>query len=84
MDRLKDKENGDEISYYRRLFQREQGFCKDHEAMQSYVDKMEELYREPGRMDLKWQLGIDEDLIDDSIRQVEFRNWLDFIRDENR
>ncbi len=62
----------------------EQGFFKDHEAMQSYVDKMEELYREPSRMDLKWQLGIDEDLIDDSIRQAEFKNWLDFIRDKNR
>ncbi len=58
----------------------EQGFFKDHEAMQSYVDKMEELYQEPDRKDLAWQLGIDEDIIDDDIRQLEFKNWIDFVK----
>ncbi len=62
----------------------EQGFFKDHEDMQSYVDKMEELYRHPDRTDLVWQLGIDEDILDDSIRQAEFKNWLDFIKEKNQ
>lgn len=60
------------------------GFFKDHDDMQSYVDKMEELYKDPGRTDLIWQLGIDEDILDDSIRQAEFKNWLDFIKGKNR
>lgn len=57
----------------------EQGFFKDHEAMQSYVDKMEELYKDPSRTDLAWQLGIDDDIIDDTIRQTDFRNWIKFV-----
>ena len=61
----------------------DQGFFKDHDGMQSYVDKMEELYRNPDRTDLLWQLGIDEDIMDDSIRQSEFRNWLVFIKAKN-
>jgi GMP synthase (glutamine-hydrolysing) len=62
----------------------EHGLFKNHDDMMSYVDKMEELYSNPGRTDLLWQLGIDEDIIDDSIRQAEFKNWLDFIRNKNR
>ena len=62
----------------------EQGFFKNHEDMQAYVDKMEELYKDPTRTDLIWQLGIDDDILDDSIRQSEFNNWLDFIKDKNK
>lgn len=62
----------------------EQGFFKDHDDMQSHVDKMEELYRDPERTDLIWQLGIDDDIIDDTIRQSEFKNWLYFIKEKNR
>ncbi len=58
----------------------EQGFFKDHEAMQSYVDKMEELYSEPDRKDLAWQLGVDEDIIDDDVREIEFKNWIKYIK----
>lgn len=62
----------------------EQGFFKDHDDMQSYVDKMQDLYKDPKRTDLIWQLGIDEDILDDSIRQAEFKNWLDFINNKNK
>ena len=58
------------------------GFFKDHDDVQAYVDKMEQLFIEPDRKDLSWQLGIDEDIIDDSIRQSEFKNWLDYIREK--
>ncbi len=61
----------------------EQGFFKDHVDMLSHVNKMEELHKDPARTDLIWQLGIDEDILDDSIRQSEFKNWLDFIKDKN-
>lgn len=59
------------------------GFFKDHEDTQAYVDKMEMLYREPERKDLSWQLGVDEDILDDSVRQLEFKNWLDYLIDKH-
>jgi GMP synthase (glutamine-hydrolysing) len=62
----------------------DQGFFKGHEDMLSYVSKMEELHKDPSRTDLIWQLGIDEDILDDSIRQTEFKNWLDFIKEKNK
>lgn len=71
------------LTFAREKILTEQGFFKDHDAMQAYVDKMEKLYKEPDRMDLSWQLGIDEDIIDDSIRQSEFKNWLEFIKEKN-
>jgi len=59
------------------------GFFKGHDDTQAYVNKMEELFREPDRTDLSWQLGVDEDIIDDTIRQSDFKNWLDYIKDKN-
>ncbi|MDA3811323.1 MAG: type 1 glutamine amidotransferase [Spirochaetaceae bacterium] len=58
------------------------GFFKEHDDVQAYVDKMEELYNEPDRKDLSWQLGVDEDIIDDRIRQSEIKNWLNYIKDK--
>ncbi len=43
---------------------------------------MEELYRKPDRKDLLWQLGVDEDITDDFIRQAEFRNWLEYMAEK--
>ena len=54
----------------------EQGFFKSHEDMIQFVDKLETIYRNPERKDLRWQLAIDEDLISESIVQCEFVNWL--------
>lgn len=58
----------------------ELGFFKGHDDMQAYVDKMEELYQHPDRKDLAWQLGVDEDITNDDIRQIEFKNWINFVR----
>ena len=55
------------------------GFFKDHDDMLQYVEKMESLSSDPGQKHLRWQLGIDDDLISDSIRQCEFVNWLNKI-----
>jgi len=57
----------------------EHGFFAGADDLNSYVKAMEDLYREPDRKDLLWQLGIDEDITDDSIRQADFRNWLEYI-----
>ena len=52
------------------------GFFRDHEDLVELVERMEALYKEPNRKDIRWQLAIDDDLLSDSIRQCEFVNWL--------
>jgi GMP synthase (glutamine-hydrolysing) len=53
-----------------------EGFFQSHEALVQYVDKLETLHRNPGRKDLRWELDIDDDVLSDQVRQVEFRNWI--------
>jgi GMP synthase (glutamine-hydrolysing) len=55
------------------------GFFKDQQDMDRYVEQLETIHSEPGRKDLCWQLAIDEQVLDDSIRQREFINWLEKI-----
>jgi GMP synthase (glutamine-hydrolysing) len=52
------------------------GFFRDHEAMQVYVDQVMALYQDPHRKDLRWALGIDEDVLSDEVRHCEFVNWI--------
>lgn len=52
------------------------GLFRGHDDLMELVDKMEALAAEPDRKDLQWQLAIDDDILDDSIRQCEFINWL--------
>jgi GMP synthase (glutamine-hydrolysing) len=51
-------------------------FFRDHQALSAFVESLEALHREPDRKDLRWQLDIDDDVLADRVRQVEFRNWL--------
>ena len=44
--------------------------------MISFVDDLEEIFNNNSRKDLKWKYGIDEDILSDSIRQLEFSNWI--------
>jgi GMP synthase (glutamine-hydrolysing) len=55
------------------------GFFRDLDAAQAFVDRLEALHLDPGRKDLSWLLGIDEDVIDEDIRQVEVRNWIELL-----
>ena len=52
------------------------GFFQGHEDLSLYVDRLEALHADPSRKDLRWQLGIDDDILSDRIRQCEFINWL--------
>ena len=40
---------------------------------------MEELFNNPNRFDLMWKLGIDEDILDDNIRQIEVKNFVNKV-----
>jgi len=52
------------------------GFFRGNEDMVQLVEKMKALAAEPDREDLRWQLAIDDDVLNDSIRQCEFVNWI--------
>lgn len=54
----------------------ELGFFRGHEDFQEYVDRLEALNAEPQRKELRWQLGIDDDILSAEIRQCEFKNWI--------
>ncbi len=53
------------------------GFFKDRQAALDYVDLLETLHEDPGRGDLAWLLGIDDDVMNEDIRVVEVRNWIE-------
>ncbi len=53
-----------------------EGFFQSHEELVRYVDRLEALHQQPDRKDLRWQLDIDDDVLSDRVRQVEFRNWI--------
>jgi GMP synthase (glutamine-hydrolysing) len=53
-----------------------EGFFRGRQELVAMADGMEALWQEPGRKDLRWQLAIDDDLIDPALRQIEFGNWL--------
>jgi GMP synthase (glutamine-hydrolysing) len=56
-----------------------QNYFKNHDDMMKYVEDLEEIFRDNSRKDLKWKYGIDEDVLSDSIRHVEFINFMEKI-----
>jgi len=53
------------------------GFFQDRQAGETYVDLLENLHRDPGRSDLAWLLGVDDDILNEDVRRAEVRNWID-------
>ena len=53
------------------------GFFENREAALDYVNKLETLYENPERSDLAWLLGIDADVVNEDVRWVEVRNWIE-------
>lgn len=56
-----------------------EGFVADQAAIDHLVERMEALAKQPHRKDLRWQLAIDDDVLDADVRQIEFRNWLNSL-----
>lgn len=67
------------LCYCRKQKLTERGFFRDMDAAQAYVDQLEALHQDPGRKDIAWLLGIDEDVMNDDIRCAEVRNWIDLL-----
>ena len=55
------------------------GFFADLEAARDYVNKLETLNQDPSRRDIAWLLGIDDDVMNADVRQVEARNWIEHL-----
>jgi len=53
-----------------------EGYFRNHDDMMNYVKNLEMIYEDSTRKDLRWQHAIDDDLLSDEIRQLEFVNWL--------
>jgi len=54
----------------------EEGFFATPEEAGLYAERLLALHHNPDRKDLRWQMGIDDDLLDQQVRQREFYNWL--------
>jgi GMP synthase (glutamine-hydrolysing) len=52
------------------------GFFNDRQAGEDYVVLLEDLFKDPTRKDLAWRLGIDADILDEDVRRLEVRNWI--------
>lgn len=53
------------------------GFFSNPEDAASHIAKLEALHESPDRKDLAWQLGIDADVMNPDVRQIEVRNWIE-------
>ena len=53
-----------------------QGFVADEAALMAHIGRLEALAAEPGDKALGWQLGIDQDILDDKVRRAEIINWM--------
>jgi len=54
----------------------ELGFYKNQTEVDAMVNSMKALIASPHEKSLRWQLVIDDDVMDADIRQIEFSNWL--------
>ena len=53
------------------------GFFADREAGETYVNHLESLHQDPERDDIAWMLGIDDDIMNEEVRLMEVRNWIE-------
>ena len=53
-----------------------QNYFLTKEDLLAYSNDLEDIYNDNSRKDLRWKYAIDEDVLSDEIRQLEFVNWL--------
>lgn len=54
----------------------EAGLAKGRGDVEAYARQVDALHREPGRRDLAWRLGLDEQVTEERLRQSELRNFV--------
>ena len=55
-----------------------EGYFRSHEDLANFVSDLKTIYKDPARKDLRWKYGIDEDVLSDDIRELEFANWIKY------
>ena len=55
------------------------GFFADASEIKAYTKRLDALSEDPNRKDAAWNLGIDEDILDEEVRRLEARNWIEFL-----
>ena len=55
----------------------EQGNFASVSAAEGFINKLQGLHEAPERTDLRWQLGVDDDVLNADVRHLEIRNWLE-------
>lgn len=53
-----------------------QGYFNSHDEMIRYSEDLESIYNNTNLKNLRWQYAVDDDVLSDEIRQLEFVNWL--------
>ncbi len=56
-----------------------EGFFETEEAVQDYADQMFELDANPDSAELRSVFNVDSAIIDADMRQLEIRNWIDYL-----
>ncbi|MBI4830210.1 MAG: type 1 glutamine amidotransferase [Candidatus Lindowbacteria bacterium] len=57
-----------------------EGFFADDSDFEWHIQRMETLAQYPQNKHLRWQLGLDDDVLSAGIRQREFSNWLKALK----
>lgn len=57
----------------------EQGLVRDAAEAERYASLIDSLHDEPERPDLAWQLGVDRQVTNSAIRQMELRNFMRYL-----
>lgn len=60
-----------------------EGFFPDDTAASHWVSRLQDLHADQKRKDLGWGLAVDEDVLDDDIRQRELINWILLTRSQD-
>lgn len=60
------------------------GYFRDRADAEAYAARLAELAANPDRKDLRWQLKVTDDVLNDEIRECEFRNWVKHVVEPRR
>jgi hypothetical protein len=57
----------------------DEGFFAAEGDVQTYAESLIQLTRDPSNQELRRELKIGDDVLVDTLRQAELRNWLEFL-----
>lgn len=57
----------------------EQNYFENYDNLIAYSKDLETIFHDNSRKDLRWKYGIDEDVLSDPNRQLEFVNWINKV-----